>query len=59
MRKPDLCIFENKCVEQLRGDSATDQRLCFRYIVSIIPLLPVSENFMALAIFCGYTARFV
>ena len=36
IRKPDFCKFENKGVDQLCGD----QRLCFRYINSKIPLLP-------------------
>ena len=40
MRKPDFCICENKDVDQLRGYREADQRLCFRYIASTIPLLP-------------------
>ena len=43
MRKPDFGICENKDADQLRGDSEADQRLCFRYTDSIIPLLPISE----------------
>ena len=43
MRKPDLCICENKDADQLRGNCEADQRLCFRYIDRIIPLLPKSE----------------
>ena len=35
MRKPASCICENK--------DASDQRLCFRYLDSTIPLLPKSE----------------
>ena len=54
MRKPAFCICENKDADQLRGNREADQRLCFHYIHSTIPLLPKSE-----AIFCGCTAQFV
>ena len=40
MRKPFFCICENKDADQLRGDHEADQRLCFRYTDSTIPLLP-------------------
>ena len=40
MRKSVFCICENKDADQLRGDRETDQRLCFRYLNSTIPLLP-------------------
>ena len=43
MRKPEFCICENKDADQLRGNREADQRLCFRYIASIIPLLPKSK----------------
>ena len=43
MRKPDVCICENKDANQLRGNREADQHLCFRYIASTIPLLPKSE----------------
>ena len=43
MRKPVFCICENKDAYQLRGDREADQRLCFRYTDSTIPLLPKSE----------------
>ena len=43
MRKPDFCIYENKDADQLRGDREADQRLCFRYTDSAIPLLPKYE----------------
>ena len=56
MRKPAFCICENKDADQLRGNREADQRLCFRYIASTIPLLP---KFKPLAIFCDCTARFV
>ena len=42
-RKPVLCICENKDADQLRSNCAADQRLCFRYTDSTIPLLPKSE----------------
>ena len=29
MRKPDYCIFENKNADQLLGNHAVDQRICF------------------------------
>ena len=43
MRKPTFCICENKDADQLRGNRKADQRLCFRYIDSTIPLLSKSE----------------
>ena len=39
MRKPAFCICENKDADQLRGSREADQRLCFRYIDSTIPLV--------------------
>ena len=54
MRKPAFCICENKDTDQLRSNREADQRLCFRYMDSTIPLL-----FEPLAILCGCTARFV
>ena len=43
MRKPDICICENKDADQLPGNREADQRLCFRHADSAIPLLPKSE----------------
>ena len=43
MRKPAFCICENKDTDQLRGNHKADQRLCFRYIDSTIPLLSKYE----------------
>ena len=43
MRKLALCICENKDADQLRSKCEADQRLCFRYTDSTIPLLPKSE----------------
>ena len=44
MRKPDFCICENKDDDQLRGNCEADQRFCFRYTDSTIPLLPKYET---------------
>ena len=43
VRKPTICIGENKVADQLRGNREADQRLCFRYTDSTLPLLPKSE----------------
>ena len=43
MRNPDFCICENKDSDQLRGNREADQRLCFRYKDTLIPLLSKSE----------------
>ena len=43
MRKSAFCICENKDADQLRGYREADQRLCFRYTGSTIPLLPKPE----------------
>ena len=42
MRKPAFCICENKDADQLCGNRTADQRLCFPYTDSTIPLLPKS-----------------
>ena len=40
MRKPTICLGENKGADQLRSNCEADQRLCFRYSNSTIaPLL--------------------
>ena len=39
VRKQDYCLCENKGADQLRGNREADQRLCFRYSDSTIPLL--------------------
>ena len=41
--KTNICICENKDADQLRGNREADQRLCFRYINSTIPLLSKSK----------------
>ena len=43
MRKSTICIRENKDTDQLRGNREADQRLCFRYTDSTVPLLLKSE----------------
>ena len=43
MRKPAFCICENKDADQLHSSRKADQRLCFHYTDSTIPLLPKSE----------------
>ena len=43
MRKPAFCICENKGADQLCGNRTADQRLCFCYVSSLIPLLPKSK----------------
>ena len=44
MRKPTICIGENKGADQLRSNCEADQRLCFRYTDSTIPLLSKSKT---------------
>ena len=39
VRKPAFCICENKDADQLCGNLEADQRRCFRYIDSTIPIL--------------------
>ena len=43
MRKLAICIRESKDTDQLRGNREADQRLCFRYTDSTVPLLLKSE----------------
>ena len=47
MRKLVFCMCENKDADQLRGNREADQRLCFRYTDSTIPLLPIYMKFQA------------
>ena len=46
--KTGFCLGENKGADQLRGNREADQRLCFRYSDSTIPLLlkgmPIVKN---------------
>ena len=41
MRKPNFCICKSKDADQLCSNRQADQRLCFRYTDSKIPLLPI------------------
>ena len=41
--KTNILLCENKDADQLRDNREADQRLCFRYTDSTIPLLPKSE----------------
>ena len=60
MRKPAFCTSENKSTDQLHGNRAADQCLCFRYMdTSIIPLLPKSEISSLYSHLLGCTAQFV
>ena len=60
MRKPEFCLCENKGADQLCSNCTADQRLCFRYTDSAIPLLSNEiQNFQPLASFSACTARFV
>ena len=43
VRKPTICLCENKDADQLRGNREADQRLCFRYTDSTVPLLLKSK----------------
>ena len=48
MRKPTICICENKDADQLRGNREADQRLCFRYTDSKLPLLSTRESVISI-----------
>ena len=43
MRKSTNCICENKGADQMCSNCTADQRICFRYTTSTIPLLLQSE----------------
>ena len=47
VRKPTICMGENKDADQLRGNREADQRLCFRYTDSTFPplLIPKISRF--------------
>ena len=59
IRKPAFCVCKNKGADQLCSNCETDQRLCFCYMDSTIPLLSNSKNFKLLAWFCDCTGRIV
>ena len=46
MGKPTICIGKNK---------GADQRLCFRFTDSTIPLLPKVQNFQSSHLLCLYS----
>ena len=54
MRKPTICVCENKDADQLCGNRKADLLLCFCNMDSTIPLL-----FQSLAILCACSAQFV
>ena len=54
MRKPTICIGENKDADQLRGNREADQRLCFRYSDSTIPLLLNLKFQASISFLCLY-----
>ena len=43
MGKPTICIGKNRGVDQLQSNCEADQRLCFHYTDSTIPLLSKSK----------------
>ena len=49
MRKPTICICENKDADYCEAD----QRLCFRYSDSTVPL-PLNPKFQASSSFLGW-----
>ena len=57
MRKPALCIFENKDAYQLCGNREADQHLCFRYTDSTIHLLPKFQ--VSSHLLCMYSPFYV
>ena len=57
--KTGFCLSENKGTDQLCSNYTADQRPCFRYTDSTIPLYPKSENFKLLAFFLDCTGRFL
>ena len=55
IRKPAFCICENKDADQLRGSREADQRLCFRYTDSTIPLLHNTKFLVSSRFLCLYS----
>ena len=53
MRKPAFCICED--ADQLRGNREADQRLCFHYTDSTIPLLPIYATQIVQSLYFLYT----
>ena len=59
---PDLSHMTNEPLHEKNGffgNREADQRLCYRYTDSTIPLLSKSEILKPLAIFCDCPVRFV
>ena len=44
MRKPDFCICESNGADKLCNNCTADQRFCFRYSDSLIPLLHIAKR---------------
>ena len=60
MRKPTICIYENKDADQLCSNCTADQRLCFSQIYGLYNSSSTYiQSFKLLALFCECTARFV
>ena len=56
MRKPTICIRENKDADQLLGNREADQCLCFRYTDSTITLLSKSKISSFWQLMCLYSS---
>ena len=54
MGKPTICIGENKDADQLSSNREADQRLCFCYSDSTIPLLLKTEFQASCSFLCLY-----
>ena len=54
MRKQTICIGEHKGADQLRSNCEADQRLCFRYSDSTIPLLLIPKFQASSSFLCLY-----
>ena len=61
IRKPDICICENKDEDQLGSNREADHGsdFVFATLVAHNPSTSYIRNFKPLVILCGYTARFV
>ena len=54
MRKPTICLCENKDADQLCSNCTADQGICFHHTDG-----PYIKSFKLLALFCDCTAWFV
>ena len=50
MRKPAICICENKDADQLHSNCKADQRLCFRHRDTPLPLISKVSSFQLYAV---------